>query len=321
MLERAKQYLRPLVYAHRRRRAERLVRTPTPLDDAPTVTIGYIVACGRSGTTILGSILQRHPEVCYLFEPYHLWGAIEPRTDVTNLYYAGEGVMIADADLVTDETRLRFRRAIADAARRTGQDAVIEKTPHNAMRIGFLEALSPGARYAHILRDGVSVARSIARIAGDNTYKISTRPGLNQWWGEGDAKWKAIVRGARSRGYFTDEIDLLTTDLQRGAFEWLVSLLEIDRHRATLADRLFEFRYDELIADPEATLRSLAGFFGIPAPTAWLAHAKTMIGSPREHPPSTLTLPSAMAHAFNELQSRHDFAGRAQIGPGGRDGP
>ncbi len=285
---------------------------PGPLDDASRVDIAYIVACGRSGTTILGKSLQQHPDVCYLFEPYHLWAAVLPETDATNLYERVEGRMILDGDCVDDAVRLRFRRAIASAARRAGRTHLIEKTPHNALRIGFLEALSPEPRYVHIMRDGVAVARSIARVAGDNTYGIATRPALNQWWGEHDIKWRTLCADARRRGYFVDEIDALDTDLQRGAFEWLVTMLEIERHRARIADRLFEIRYDDLRKDPRKTLAHLAGFVGFTPTIAWLDTVKVMIGSPRTHPPDSLELPPAIARAFNACQERLGFAGRAR---------
>ncbi len=312
MRELIKQYVRPLVYAHRRRHARRLAARPSPLDDARRIDIAYIVACGRSGTTILGKILQQHPEVCYLFEPYHLWAAVLPETDATNLYERVEGRMILDRESADDAVRLRFRRAIGDAARRAGRRHLIEKTPHNALRIGFLEALSDGARYVHIVRDGVAVARSIARVAGDNTYAIATRPGLNQWWGESDIKWRTLCADARRRGYFPDEIEDLRTDLQRGAFEWLVTMLEIERHRAGLGERLLDVRYDDLRGKPRRTLTRIAEFVGFDPLASWLDAAEAMIGSPRVHPPDSLELPPGIADAFNVCQQRLGFGGRAQ---------
>ncbi len=312
MRELVKQYVRPLVYAHRRRRARRLAARPGPLDDARRVDIAYIVACGRSGTTILGKILQQHPDVCYLFEPYHLWAAVLPETDATNLYERVEGRMILDGDSADDAVRLRFRRAIGDAARRAGRRHLIEKTPHNAMRIGFLEALSDDPRYVHIVRDGVAVARSIARVAGDNTYAIATRPGLNQWWGEDDIKWRTLCADARRRGYFPDEIEDLRTDLQRGAFEWLVTMLEIERYRARLGDRMLDIRYDDLRSDPRQTLTRIAEFVGFGPIPSWLDAGEAMIGSPRTHPPDSLELPPTIADAFNECQVRLGFDGRAR---------
>lgn len=314
MLETLRQYLRPFRYARRRRSSLRLARTPSPYDAEPGPAPGFIVGCGRSGTTILGKIFQTHPEVRYLFEPYHLWAAVDPRTDATNLYHRGEARLIMDASFADDQARLRFNRCIL--SQRAGRPILIEKTPQNAMRLGFLEALAPGARYAHIVRDGVSVANSIARVAEENEYKVVGRPRLNQWWGEDDVKWRILVRdgAAGGAGYFASEVGALTTHAQRGAYEWLVSLLEVDRGRAALGPRLHEFTYESLLTAPRETLTALTAFFGRSAPSDWLDTAVSMLGEGRTKV-RTIPLPPGMAAAFNAYQARWGFPGRAEPMP------
>ena len=44
--------------------------TPSP---KVAKTIAFITGCGRSGTTILGSILAKHPHVSYLNDRFDLW--------------------------------------------------------------------------------------------------------------------------------------------------------------------------------------------------------------------------------------------------------
>lgn len=311
MIETLRRYLRPVRYAQRRRGAERLARRPSAFDGGTEPAPGFIMGCGRSGTTIMGKILASHPQVCYLFEPYHLWAAVDRRTDATNLYYKTDARMMLDGDVVTDETRMRFRRAILSQRAKAGKEFLIEKTPHDAMRIGFLEALAPGARYAHIVRDGVAVAGSIAKVAGDSEYKIAGRPGLNQWWGENDVKWRNLARDGAAAGYFADEVESLKTHAQRGAYEWLVSLGEVERWRERLGPRLHEFTYEGLLAEPRETLTALTGFFGLGAPEEWLAASAAMLGEGRSKG-KTIALPAKMAAAFNAWQERFGFAGRAE---------
>src|SRR6516164_2657563 len=38
-------------------------------DQAPI----FIIGCGRSGTTLLGELFAKHPELSYRYEPYHRW--------------------------------------------------------------------------------------------------------------------------------------------------------------------------------------------------------------------------------------------------------
>ena len=138
----------------------------------------FIIGCGRSGTTLLGELLAGHPEFSYRYEPYHLWAAVDPITDFLHLYSRGEYHCLLDASSVTPTARLRFRRLISAPSGLT----LVEKSPHNALRIGYLDALVPGARFIHIVRDGIDAARSIEKVARVNR-RMAFRPSLNEWWG------------------------------------------------------------------------------------------------------------------------------------------
>ncbi|MFG0327256.1 MAG: sulfotransferase family protein [Phycisphaerales bacterium JB037] len=316
MLDLLKPYLRPIKMARLRRRARRLAASPMPQHALTGPPPGFIVGCGRSGTTILGKILQRHPEICYLFEPYHYWGVVDPRTDVNNLHHRVDPFMIMGAELVDEAIRERFHRVIMGERPRAGKSVLIEKTPHNACRIGYIRALAPTARFAHIVRDGVEVAQSIDRLASTSAYTIAGRPNMNQWWGENEIKWTTLLRDGVAAGHFPAEAPALRTHAQRGAYEWLVTMREIDRHRDKLGPPpegdLHEFRYADLLGDTDNTLRSLASFFGASAPDTWLDESRAMIGEPSAYKARTIELPPEMAAAFNEYHERYGLAGRAE---------
>lgn len=313
ILDRVKPYLRPVRHAHLRWMCERIARAPGPHDQTPAPPpAGFVVGCGRSGTTILGKMLTIHPEICYLFEPYHLWASVERRTDVANLHYDVDGLFMMDASHATPEARLRFNRLVYGARARSGRPLVVEKTPHNVVRIGFLDALAPGSRFIHIVRSGLDVARSIDRLATTSTYRNIGRPTYNQWWGVDDKKWIALARDGAAAGYFPDEVGGLRSHEQRGAYEWLVSLGEAERRRPTLGDRLLEIQYARLTADARGTLTAICRHLGAGAPEPWLARAAGMVESERKNKGQALRLPPAMASAFNAWMDRYGFEGRAE---------
>ncbi|MFG0246923.1 MAG: sulfotransferase family protein [Phycisphaerales bacterium JB052] len=303
-------YLRTAKLIKLRRDARRQCASPHPESDR--LPVRFVVGCGRSGTTILGKVLGANPSVYYMREPYHLWHAVDPRTDVTGLHSQPEGNrFFMDAGDLEAGVLDRYDRLIARSGRAAEHCCVIEKTPHNAGKLGWIQAIEPNARVLHIVRNGLSVVRSIDRLATKPTYKLAFRPGYNQWWGERNAKWTALSTEGPARGYFADEVGLLTDNDQRGAYEWLVSIGEIDRQREALGERLIEITYTQLTADPTATCRLIADHFEIPCTSEWTDEACEMLSAERKNSGHPLRLPPAMCAQFNTYQERYGFEGRA----------
>jgi hypothetical protein len=281
----------------------RLKPTPAPADTAPV----FIIGCGRSGTSILGEVLAMHPRVSYIYEPYDLWTAIQPASDFLRLYSRGEHHCLLDTRFATSKARMRFQRLMSPPPGFT----LIEKSPINTLRLGFLEAIAPGARFVHIVRDGVSVARSIEQMAAA-TRKLAFRPPLNNWWGVGGTKWAVLAQDGMAAGYYPGEVPQLTSDAQRGAYEWLLSTREVNAWRARLGERLIELRLDDLINDPKTIVKSVIDGLGLPlASEEWLDEAVMKIHPVPNDYGTEVTLPDQMLADFNEFQESYDFKGRA----------
>lgn len=216
-----------------------------------------------------------------------------------------------DASHCSDQSRLRFGRLMLRRMRKRSKGVFIEKTPINTMRIEYLDALVPHAKYICIVRDGVDICRSIAGLAKTNTYKIAGKSTLNQWWGAENAKWKSLLADGSKAGYYADEVVKLEDHHAKGAYEWLVSLHEVDRCRELLGDRLCEITYSSLTENPEQVLKHLCHHMDMDAPSDWLQAASSKIHRPHASQGSPFELPAAMCQAFNEFQQRYGFANRA----------
>jgi Sulfotransferase family len=270
----------------------------------------FIIGCGRSGTTILGELFSMHPRVSYIYEPYDLWTAINPVTDFLQLYSRGEHHCLLDARSATSAAKIRFQRLMSPPPDFT----LVEKSPINALRIGFLEEIAPGARFVHIVRDGVDVAHSIERLAG-GTRRLACRPLLNDWWGVGNVKWTALKRDGKAAGYYPDEALQLVTDAQRGAYEWLLSMREVNAWRAHLATCLVEFRLDDLIGNPRKTFESVIDALSLTLSDGkWLDRAIAKVHYVTNGYDTELTLPGKMQIDFNSFQESYGLKGRATSG-------
>jgi hypothetical protein len=231
---------------------------------------------------------------------------MDPVTDFLQLYSRGEHHCLLRAEAVTATARRRFRRLMSAPPGFT----FVEKSPINTLRIGYLDAVAPEARFVHIVRDGIDVTRSIERIAAV-TRRMAFRPPLNEWWGVGEAKWTGLVRDGRAAGYYPDEVCQLTTDAQRGAYEWLLSQREVGGWRPRLGSRFVELRYQDLTDDPETTLRTVMDSVGLSCPDSWLEQATARVSPASSSAGTGLALPDQMCDDFNDLQASFGFKGRA----------
>jgi hypothetical protein len=113
----------------------------------------FIVGSPRSGTTILGEVLGRHPDIINWYEPYFVWDWHVGNLD-TDVRTEGQA---------TDATRRFIRREFDLFLRKAGKKMIVEKTPENSFKIPFLHAVFPNAKWIHIVRDGRDVTLSISK--------------------------------------------------------------------------------------------------------------------------------------------------------------
>jgi hypothetical protein len=277
--------------------------------------VAFVIGCGRSGTTIMGKLLAAHPEVLYLFEPYHIWKVICPQTDMIQLYTKDGSethCILGNEQIGTLETK-RFNACMQSELKRSGakHKRVIEKTPINAMRIPLLKKISPNSPFLHVVRDGIDVVRSIDRLASSNSYQLSGKGDWNQWWGKNHCKWTSLITDAKNNLWFADEVDQLTTNVEVGALEWLVSLSEVNAHRNSLGNALLEVHYDKLTHNPNEQLTTICSHFGIKPEDLWLEESTKKLDSERKNKGNPVVLPPKMCAAFNAFQDQYGFEGRA----------
>ena len=236
------------------------------MDGPPVVILGV----SRSGTTLLKEMLDGHSELAIPSESYfipQLWDRHGDQPD--------RGAFLADLgrlarikewgltpELISE--RMPAEPGFAEAVQAVyrayaalhGKPRFGDKTPSYMQRLELLERSFPAARYVHLIRDG--------RDAGLSFISMRRRPRFNWARPRGlaafAAQWRREVRGARSFG--------------RGLTE----------------GRYLEVRFEDLVTEPEATLRVICSFLELAFEEAMLSyHERFSASQPVDH--ATLAQP------------------------------
>jgi Sulfotransferase family len=228
----------------------------------------FIVGCGRSGTTMLGTALSKHDRITYLHERRDLWISAYPQTDVWTAKASARGGKIKLAASHGNARRSRkLRRAFRLELARSGRPVLLEKLPINSFRLEFIQSIFPDARYIHIHRNGVEVAKSIERFCAQK-----------QWFGSDQYKWQQLSEVANMKTATSELARLCKTDFEKGLLEWRLSTEEVVRFLGTLPEVCWcEISYDELTAAPVSSIEQILSFIGLASHSATIEFARNSI--------------------------------------------
>jgi len=200
----------------------------------------FIIGCARSGTSILGELVGQHPEVAYMFEASWAWEA------------GGRGENGSDRLTeahVTPEVAWLVRQRLEK--RLTTGSVLVEKNPRTSLRVPFVRALFPDARFVHIIRDGRDVACSLVPGCGGDEWRHLKPPS----WQELRVDYSGVRRTAR---VWRDVLEIALADLETAPH--------------------MTIRYEDLIADPRREAERVLGFLEL-GPTAEVERFYKRIGN------------------------------------------
>ncbi len=216
----------------------------------------FIVSPPRSGSTLLFEALARAPGLYTIGGEGHAVVEGIAGLDPAARGHDSNRLLAADASAaVAAELRLGYARRLADRERRRPQTQAVrmlEKTPKNALRIPFLCAVFPDARFIYLHRDPPAVLGSMLEAWESGGFR--TYPDLPGWSGP---PWSLLlVPGWR---------DLIGQSLAEiVAAQWAATTSCIlDDLESLPGERVCVARYDALLADPESELERLAAALGL----------------------------------------------------------
>lgn len=205
----------------------------------------YIIGVGRSGTSMLMTLLNGHSHIAFTPETHFLrfyMGSEDSKRQIENrgadwflkllendpyfqrLQLPAEDLLAPylSGDKVFDLTEI-YREILSRYLHRRGKSMIGDKDPRYIDYLPVIKSLFPRARIIHIYRDPRDMVLSKTK-----------------------AEWSA------HRPYWVNA---------------LISQIQMKRGRATarelFADRYYELAYETLISEPEATLSRLLTFLGL----------------------------------------------------------
>lgn len=255
-----------------------------------------VIGASRSGTSMLINLLSQADNVCRWYEPNTLWCIGRAYKSVDN----------ATAEDAKPWIIRSIRRAFLEYQRAHEDHRVIEKTPNNVVRIGFVHRVLPEAKIVYIYRDGRANIRSQIEIKRTfQAYGIDQRQvqrhimgrlRITPWW-----EWPAYIPralssfvhvqilgkqvpwfGLRYRGWKKDRKRL--TSPQIAAKQWVIAVETAlsDLEKLPRASWL-GIRYEDVVAAPRTWFERINEFCGLEVNDAyWEKISKSVRPEPKE---------------------------------------
>ncbi len=249
------------------------------------MSTAFIIGSPRSGTTVLGNILDCHRHIAEWYEPYYMW----------SFFIGSYEDDLWDPSFLTSRARDQIIKEYHRYKKKTGKELIVEKTPGHAFHIQLISKVFPEARWIHLIRDGRDATLSIrkewkkrAAMVNNQSYRqlfetartmLKRQPylkyrlmalfyeflsmrSLDPKMYLNKSKWKGKPYwGPRFRGWeaFIQE----HTHLEFNAMQWVKSVEAVyDSWPLLPPQNRMEIRYEQLLTEPRRTLEKILHFLG-----------------------------------------------------------
>lgn len=252
------------------------------------MSTAFIIGSPRSGTTVLGNILNCHKQIAEWYEPYYMWA----------FFLGTHEDDVWEPAFLTPRARRGIIREYHSFQKKSGKELIVEKTPGHAFHVRLISEIFPDAKWIHLLRDGRDATLSIhrewnkrANMVNDQNYhqllstvrnmlirqpylkyrlmalfhEFMTIQSVNPRMYLNKAKWKGQPYwGPRFKGW--ESFIAAHSHLEFNAMQWVKSVEAAQSGLTQIAaENRMEIRYENLLADPEDVLNSILEYLGHPA--------------------------------------------------------
>jgi hypothetical protein len=232
-------------------RAQQALHLPLLLGGAELDRPIFVVGAPRSGTMLLYTILRTSDDLAHWrpTEAHEVWEA-----DYHPMLRGWRSNVLGASD-VEPRAAERIKRSFFLIAGKNKR--LIDKTPRNVLRIPFIDAIFPDARYVMLSRDGRDNVNSLVNAWRSDRYKTYELPEPHEIPGVDRRWWKFVLYP----GWEKDRKGPLEVV---AANQWIASNEHILSARKDIGEeRWTEIRYEDLVAKPEQEVGRLMEWLGL----------------------------------------------------------
>lgn len=297
-------WFNPLTFAFIRLggKSKRLSASDSPL---------FITGTGRSGSTILGLVLSTHPEVLFLNEPKALWFLANPEDDIIGSYSkTGGKYMMGAKDLIKGCSTF-VKGAYSIALRLTRTKKIVDKYPEMIFRTDYLSGVFENAKFIFLTRNAEETISSTCIWSDRHRSADQTE----DWWGVDGKKWDLMVQqlvpADEMLSPYMDTIHGLTSDTDKAAVEWIVSMNHGMNELLKYPDRIMRVRYEDLCLDSDRELARICEFTGIEPSEKMLSYGQSVIK--RQKPHSKISVHPVLRQAIDKVNFKLGYGPRPEL--------
>ena len=226
----------------------------------------FIIGCPRSGTTLLFRLLSRHESLGSVRGEGHIfWNTYQhPRR------YGWTSDRATESDIKPGESRYIYS-AIRET---TGGGRFLEKTPRNCLRIPYLAALFPNARFVLLKRSGLDTVSSLIegwRVRHGISYRLPEPLALDEYQGN---FWSYLLPPGWRNVAHTSIAEVAALQYVSSYETALNDLALLDEEKVT------ELSFEELLAEPVLHSEGLLDALGLKPSASVMAMATNLTAHP-----------------------------------------
>ncbi|CAN5512444.1 hypothetical protein BH18ACT16_BH18ACT16_02990 [soil metagenome] len=264
----------------------RLIRSAFRLRQAshlPALALGgrlhepiFIIGAPRSGTSLLYAILRNSSQLAHWpGEAHEVWEA-----DHHPAMRGWESNALGASDLTSrTESRIRTQFFLTAGSRKR----LVDKTPRNSLRVDFVNALFPDARFVFLQRDGRDNVNSLINAWRTPRYRTYRLPSPHSIPGT-DPNWWKFVLYPGWRDDCSGPLEMVCAKQWKVCNESALAALAAQGESRWIATR-----YENLIANPEVETQRVSEFLGLDFDDRLKAAARARLAVPI----NTVTPPEA----------------------------